>query len=55
MTAPMRSRDMMQVEGVKRTKERPKVTWVEGIRSDMSAFDLTEDITLEWNGGTGFV
>lgn len=39
MTKPMRKSMMVQVEGVKRVRRRPKLTWLEVVRKDMGACD----------------
>ncbi len=51
MTAPVRRSETMQVEGARRTRGRPKLTWVEVVRRDMAACNLTADMALnraEW-------
>ena len=51
MTAPMRRSETIQVEGAKRTRGRPKLTWVEVVKRDMAACNLTVDRALnraEW-------
>lgn len=37
----------MTVEGMKRTKGRPKLTWAEVVRKDMGACNLTADMALD--------
>lgn len=44
----------MHVKDIKKTKGRPKTTWVETVRKYVSAYDLAEDVTLdkmEWPKG----
>ena len=51
MTAAVRRSETMQVEGARRTRGRPKLTWVEVVRRDMAACNLTTDMALnraEW-------
>jgi len=50
MTTLVRRSETMQVEGAKRTRGRPKLTWVV-VRRDMKVCNLTADMTLhivEW-------
>ena len=51
MTAPVRRSETIQVEGARRNKGRPKLTWVEVVKRDMAACNLTADKALnsaEW-------
>lgn len=51
LTAPVRKSDIVQIEGNARGRGRPKLTWVELVKKDMVACDLTEEMTLnraEW-------
>jgi len=51
MTAPVRKSETMQVDGARRTRGRPKLTWVEVVRRDMVACNLTANMALnrvEW-------
>lgn len=51
MTAPKRRSETIQVEGVRKTRRTPKLTWVEVVRRDMAASNLTADMALnrtEW-------
>ena len=45
MTAPVRQSETVQVEGAK-SRGRPKLTWVEVVKRDMAARNLTADKTL---------
>lgn len=55
MAATVRS-VMVQVEGIKWTRGRSKLTWVEIVRKDLSAYDLVEDVALDRvHGGTSFI
>lgn len=38
---------MVHVEGVKRTRDMPKLIWVKIVKRDISACDLTIDTTLD--------
>ena len=43
--------ETIQVEGARRTRGRPKLTWVEVVKRDMAACNLTADKALnraEW-------
>lgn len=55
MNALKRMIKTIQVESAKKTRGRPKLTWVELIRKDMATSDLRADITMERNGVTGFM
>lgn len=46
MTASVRMNKTMQIEGSRRTRGRPNLTWVEGVRRDMAACNLTADMAL---------
>ena len=51
MTAPVRRSETIQVEGARRNRGRPKLTWVEVVKRDMAACNLTADKALnraEW-------
>ena len=51
MTAPVRRSETIQVEGARRTRGRPKLTWVEVVKRDMATCNLTADKALnraEW-------
>lgn len=51
MTAPVRMSETMQVEGARRTRGRPKLTWDEVVRRDMAACNLMAYMALnrvEW-------
>ena len=51
MTAPVRRSETIQIEGARRTRGRPKLTWVEVVKRDMAACNLTADKALnraEW-------
>ena len=46
MIALVRQSETIQVEGATRTRGRPKLTWVEVVRKDMTIYNLTADMTL---------
>ena len=46
MIAPVRWSETIQVEGARRTRGRPKLTWVEVVKRDMAACNLTRDKAL---------
>ena len=51
MTAPVRRSETIQVEGARRNRGRPKLTWVEVVKRDMAACNLIADKALnraEW-------
>ena len=51
MTAPVRRSETIQVEGARRNRGRPKLTWVEVVKRDMASCNLTADKALnraEW-------
>ena len=51
MTAPVRQSETIQVKGARRTRGRPKLTWVEIVRRDMAVCNLTTNMALnraEW-------
>lgn len=43
MTTPVKRSEVVQVEGIKRKRGRPKLTWIVVVRKDMSACALIED------------
>ena len=46
--APVRRIETIIVEG-KRSRGRPKITWVEQIKDDLSELHLSEDLTRDRN------
>lgn len=46
ITVPVRKSETMQVEGVNRTRRRPKSTWGEVLRKYTGACDLMADVAL---------
>jgi len=42
----MKRSEMMQVEGARKTKGKPKLIWVETVRRDMAACKLTANMAL---------
>ncbi|XP_070015452.1 uncharacterized protein [Nicotiana sylvestris] len=45
--APIRRRDRLVVEGMRRGRGRPKKYWREVIRQDMARLQIFEDMTLD--------
>ncbi|KAL4191253.1 hypothetical protein AMTRI_Chr07g79680 [Amborella trichopoda] len=50
-TTPARRCKLVQVEGLKRARDRPKMTWLKIVRKDMGTYGLTEGMAFnkaEW-------
>lgn len=47
MTTPVRKTETIEIDGCKRIRGRPKFTWVELVRSDIAAYELTIDMALD--------
>ena len=50
-SAPIRRSELIQIESSKKTRGRPKRTWVEVVRKDLKIFNLKETMVInrmEW-------